>query len=188
MIKPLQFRVLKSEADLVVYQDRYEERSGGRPPLDYLEKSRVIGAYNRGRMVGGFVFGLTPPWRYMGWLSEKEAEAFSVRLAQAHQSEGGIAEVVLVWIDPAAPEVQRQYLWLGVVHEARRYDRLLVGTPVPQLERVYRATLGPPIQEYVGGINLDGVPRQGVVMVMKRPSYARVGQEAFKRLRGRKAS
>lgn len=100
----MRVRRLTTPAELEQFRERFmsisQERSAGAisgaVPLDYLERSTVMGVFQRGRMVAGYVLGTTQPLRVLDRFIPNNAEVDWPSGFDADHC----SEVVCAWREP----------------------------------------------------------------------------------------
>jgi len=88
-------RWLKSEADLLTFQNEFERLAGNPLDMAYLQRSRVRGYFTTaGEMLAGFIICSEGPLRYYSWLSPEDRLP---RLSDRMQP-SDFVEITCIWM------------------------------------------------------------------------------------------
>ncbi|MGH8890898.1 MAG: SDR family NAD(P)-dependent oxidoreductase [Acidothermaceae bacterium] len=148
---------LTTSAEIDEYAEKYEQASGYRVPIDYLQRSLVFGFVRKGRLLGGVVISGQAPFRTL----QRVPEPYRTQVAAAVDPSDTI-ELVCVWLDPSLRSGPASALfWYGLFLETgRRGARsVLFGTESRGLYQMY--LLGHPRVLYSGQVTVDGRQRHG---------------------------
>jgi hypothetical protein len=155
----LRVRPARSGLELDTFARGYDSVSGYRLDPAYLARARVFVALCGGRVVGGYILNVDPPFRTMVRLPEDAQR----RLAHEFPADDTV-ELAGVWLSPEARgRVWSAILWGSLIWRASRQNRthVVFGTEVDRLRRLYERT-GPRLL-YDGQVQVDGRVRQGWV-------------------------
>ncbi|MCF0074995.1 hypothetical protein LZD49_31210 [Dyadobacter sp. CY261] len=139
--KLVQFVRLRSEDDLLWYQQRYQTVGGSVVSLDYLRSARVYIAFHRGNVLGGFIINTTGQLRYLEPFNQSQLAAFTEQFGiQFDQT----AEITGIWLDARSKthatriQVYCASIWFAIL-SGKQF--LLGGAKTESIVSLYREVM-----------------------------------------------
>lgn len=106
------FKTLETEIEIEDYLRKFESFVGVRLPYDYTVRSKIIGAFKGGDMVGGYMLVTKPQFRSLMFVPDEIK--YSHQFFKNDQYE--MMEVNGVWISAALKSAVDQYrIWINLI-------------------------------------------------------------------------
>ncbi|MBT8147403.1 MAG: hypothetical protein KJN90_11155 [Gammaproteobacteria bacterium] len=76
-MESLAFKEIEKEAEIEDFLNRFQGYVGVRLPIDYARRSKIIGAFQHGRMVAGYMLVLSAPFRSLLFVPDRTKQSHS---------------------------------------------------------------------------------------------------------------
>lgn len=135
-MEKLEYKVIRTKKETELVLDKFENHAGIRLPLDYADKSKIIGVFLRGRLVSSYMLVSKPPFRSLLFVPNE----FKKRNAFFKIGSNEMMEVNGLWIGPALKKPSTQLrVWMHLVRDIfgsrKRYVLLMQNSRNKNMER-----------------------------------------------------
>lgn len=150
----LEFKKISTELGIEQYIDKVEDYSGVRLPYDYASRSNIVGAFLRGKLVGGYMLVTTPEFRSLMFIPDevKSSNPFFSK------DKFEMMEVNGLWIGSSIKTPKLQFtFWLHLLKDIffcrKNYLLMMSNTKHKAIERIHSMTNPEHLYEGIPSLN-----------------------------------
>ena len=143
------FRTISDKDEIDLFLETFKRHVGIKLPVDYVSNSRVVGAFLREKLVGGYMLVTSPPFRSTLFVPDSIKNWHSFFRNDPYD----MMEVNGVWISPALKSAKLQFsVWTHILRDVffckKKYILLMRDARNKNVDQIHKLTN--PVQIYTG--------------------------------------